>query len=30
MSIPNKILDSFSYGLPVITGLKGEVKGFDS
>ena len=26
MSIPNKILDSFSYGLPVITGLKGEVR----
>ena len=26
MSIPNKILDSFSYGLPVITGLRGEVR----
>lgn len=26
MSIPNKVLDSFSFGLPVITGLRGEVR----
>ena len=26
MSIPNKIIDSFSFGLPIITSLKGEVE----
>ena len=26
MSIPNKILDSLYFGLPIITGLKGEVE----
>ena len=27
MSIPNKIIDSLSLGLPIITALKGEVEG---
>ena len=26
MSIPNKIIDSLSFGLPIITSLKGEVE----
>ena len=26
MSIPNKVIDSFSFGLPIITSLKGEVE----
>ena len=26
MSIPNKVIDSFSFGLPIITSLKGELE----
>lgn len=26
LSLPNKVLDSFAFGLPIITGLRGEVE----